>query len=109
MMQYTIRHAREGFKIAGRGCIIANMNTERRYATVGGLTRRLDNIPEAKMLLTAIGEAVETYHPEEQAVLVLETEHAIQVLILGPEGLQEIIGGIDFLSENDLAGFRRQS
>ena len=96
MMTDTIRHAHEGFNIVGRGSMVAGIGPEPRYATVSQLVGRLDAFPEAKMLITAISEAVESYDPEEEAVLVLETEHAIHVLILGPEGLQEIVGGIDF-------------
>ena len=76
MMTDTIRHAREGFRMVGRGCIVANMGVEPRYATVSQLVGRLDPLPEAKMLITAISEAVEKYQPEEEAVIVLETEHA---------------------------------
>ncbi len=108
LMTDTIRRAREGFNIVGRGCIIANFDTEPRYATVSELTRRLDRILEAKMLLTAISEAVETYRPDNQAVLVLETEHAINVIILGPDGVEEIVGGLDFLGLDDPPGRRRE-
>jgi hypothetical protein len=48
----TIRHAREGFRMGGRGCIVANMGAEQRYATVSQLVRRLYFPPEAKMLIT---------------------------------------------------------
>jgi hypothetical protein len=47
------------------------------------------------MLLTAISEAVETYDPEREAVLVVESERAIEVLILGESG-SRAVGGIDF-------------
>ena len=96
MMTDTIRHAREGFRLVGRGCMVAGIGPEPRYATVSQLVGRLDAFPEAKMLITAISEAVERYQPEEEAVIVLETEHAINVMILGPRGVEEIVGGIDF-------------
>ena len=105
MMTDTIRHAREGFRMVGRGCIVANMGAETRYATVSQLVGRLHSFPEARMLITAISEAVEKYRPEEEAVLVLETEHAVNVLILGPRGVEEIVGGLDF---GDLEDFARR-
>ena len=104
LMTDTIRHAREGFRMVGRGCMVANMDAEPRYATVSQLVRNLDALPEAKMLITAISEAVEKYRPEEEAVLVLETEHAVNVIILGPRGVEEIVGGMDFGGLDELAG-----
>ncbi len=107
-MRDAIRRARLAFEIAGRGRVVSILGSEPRFTTVNELTGRLGEIPEAKMLLTAISEAVETYRPDDEAVLVLETEHAIQVLIFGPDGLQEVVGGIDFMSEEDLASFKRR-
>jgi len=83
-MHDGIRRARLAFEIAGRGCIVARPEAEPRYTTVNELAGRRGEIPEAKMLLTAISEAVETYCPNEEAVLVLETENAINVIVIGP-------------------------
>jgi hypothetical protein len=33
-MADTILQANEGFRMVGRGCVVANMGTEPRYATV---------------------------------------------------------------------------
>lgn len=38
------------------------------------------------MLVTAVSEAVERYDPSSEAVLLIETASAFQVLILTPQG-----------------------
>jgi hypothetical protein len=48
------------------------------------------------MLLTTISEAVETYDPKREAVLVVESERANDLLILGESGSRGV-GGIDFV------------
>ncbi len=95
-MSDTIDRARLAFDRVGRGCIVSLADSEPRYATMGEITPRLSALREAQMLLTAISEAVETYDPLREAVLVVESEHAIDVLVLGEEG-SRTIGGLDFV------------
>ena len=42
----------------GRDCVVANMCAAPRYATVSQLVGRLETFLEARMLITAISEAV---------------------------------------------------
>ena len=54
------------------------------------------------MLVTAISEAVERYDPATEAVILLETRSAFQVLILSPQGW-DYVSGLDFVSNSSLS------
>jgi hypothetical protein len=81
----------------GRGCVVSLADSELRYATVSELVPRRGALRDAQMLLTAISEAVETYDSKREAVFVVESERAIDVLILGETG-SRTVGGIDFVA-----------
>ena len=100
MLSDAIRRAREGYRLAGRGCVVARIATESHYVTVTQLRSRLDPYPETR--LAAISEAVEKYDPETEAVFVLEGKQRINVMVLGRAGLMEL-DGVKFLDRRDPA------
>ena len=91
----TIDSAKLAFEIAGRGCLVRIGEDEPRYATVTQIAARLEPHPDATMLLTAVSEAVGRYDPSTEAVMLLETVRAFEVVILSPDGW-ESVGGLDF-------------
>jgi hypothetical protein len=91
----TIDGARCAFEIASRGCLVRLEEDEPRYATVAEIAARLEPHPDATMLLTAVGEAVERYDPSTEAAILLEVASGYQVLILSPEGY-DYVGGLTF-------------
>ena len=95
MKNALIDGARLGFEKTGRGCVVALLGMEARYATVNEVAGRLTAHPEANVLLTAISEAVERYDPASEAVIVLETASKIDVVIVGP-GEPQRVGGVEF-------------
>ena len=95
MKNDLIEGARLGFEKTGRGCVVALLGMEARYATVNEVSGRLTSHPEATVLLTAISEAVERYGPTIEAVVVLETASKIDVIIFGL-GEPQRVGGVEF-------------
>jgi hypothetical protein len=55
------------------------------HATMAQIATRLEPHPDALMLLTAVGEAVERYDPSREAAILLEVPSGHQVLILSSE------------------------
>ena len=91
----TIDSARRSFEIAGRGCLVRLGEDEPRYATVAEIAARLEPHKDARMLLTAVSEAVERYDPATEAAILLEVTSGYQVLILSPQGY-DYVGGLTF-------------
>jgi hypothetical protein len=102
-MNDTFERARLAFGRVRRGWVVSLAGSEPRCATVSELVPRLGELREARMLLTAISEAVETYDPKREAVIVVESERAIDVLILRETGLRAV-GGIDFVTSERRKG-----
>ena len=104
-MTGTIENTRPAFELVGGGCIVSLPNFDPFFATVNELVPRLGAPCEAQMLLTAISEAVETYDPKREAVLVVERGRAIDVLILGESGTRPV-GGITFIASERETRYR---
>ena len=61
---------------------------------------RLTAHRDATVLLAAISEAVESYGPAVEAVVVLETGKKIDVLVLGPDEPRRG-GGVEYVAPED--------
>jgi hypothetical protein len=95
MKSDVIEGARLGFEKAGHGCVVALLVMEARYATVNEIAGRLTAHRDATVLLAAISEAVESYDPAAEAVVVLETASKIDVIIVG-SGEPQRVSGVEF-------------
>lgn len=92
-MNDALNRARLAYASAGRGCIVSIPSEEPRYATVSELAARFDSEADSTMLLTAISEAVERYNPEDEAVVVIESDKGFEVSIVTAAG-RESVGGL---------------
>jgi replicative DNA helicase len=56
---------------------------------------RLESHQDATMLLVAVSDAVERFEPSTEAVVLLDTEAGYEVVIVRPDGMEDV-GGLEF-------------
>ena len=90
--------ARAGFLVAGRGVAVIFDDQEGvRYSTIEDLRGALAKAPELEGLIEVVREAVETYDPEREAV-VLESGYDAVSVFLVREGEVVTLGTLAFVT-----------
>jgi hypothetical protein len=75
--------AREGFRTAGRGVLVTfDDETLERYSTMEDLRGVLGKAPELAGLIQVAPDAVETYDPEREAVVLESRYEAVSVILV---------------------------
>jgi hypothetical protein len=75
--------AREGFWTAGRGVLVMfDDETLERYSTIEDLQKVLGKAPELEGLIEVAREAVESYDPEREAVVMESRYKAVNVVLV---------------------------
>ncbi|HEX7550642.1 MAG TPA: hypothetical protein VF579_08720 [Candidatus Methylomirabilis sp.] len=75
--------AREGFRIAGRGVLVMFDDEDlERYSTIEDLREVLGKAPELAGLVQVAADAVETYDPEREAVVLESRYEAVNVILV---------------------------
>jgi hypothetical protein len=75
--------AREGFRSAGRGVVVTFDDQEDvRYSTIEELRGALAKAPELAGLFEVAANAVETYDPEREAVVLESRYEAVGVILV---------------------------
>jgi hypothetical protein len=75
--------SREGFRSAGRGVVVTfDDRDDMRYSTIEDLRGTLDAAPELAELIQVAADAVETYDPEREAVVLESRYEAVSVILV---------------------------
>lgn len=95
----AISSARAFFYSHGRGCLLFLRDgmaaDEDRYSSIDEIKEALAEEPDAAALVAAAIWAVGSYDPITQAVVVQSIDDVIRVLIVSPDGAEDV-GGIEF-------------
>jgi len=95
----AITRARSFFYHHGRGCLLFLRDgmaaDEDRYSSIDEIKEALAEEPDATALVAAAIWAVGTYDPITQAVVVQSIDEVIRVLVVSPDGAEDV-GGVEF-------------
>ena len=95
----AINRARAFFYRHGRGCLLFLRDgmaaDEDRYSSIDEIKEALAEESDAATLVAAAIWAVGTYDPLTQAVVVQSIDDVIRVLIVSPDGAEDV-GGVEF-------------
>lgn len=88
----------DGFRFTGRGVVVTFDNgDEVRYSTIENLRGALTDAPELEGLLGVAGNAVASYDPETEAVVIDSRHEGISLYVVRADGV-ETLGTLAFVA-----------